>query len=97
MKYQVVIEIASAEAKQLYRSYMRARNAYYAADQSISMLQDSGEDVPEQLASFYEAKKAEAQRIRAQIEAIGYMVTVDIMNGYRPALGSKSGAILYTI
>ena len=70
MKYKAIIEFATFESKELFRSYMAARNA---------------------------SNSQEAEAIRDEIERMGYRVTVDAMDGYKPALGTKSGAIVYSI
>lgn len=94
MKTKLTIEVATLEVKQLFRSYLSARHAYEATEATISALRSCFADVPQQLASLHASQRSEAQSLRSQIERLGYRVTVDAMNGYRPALATRSGCIV---
>lgn len=78
----------------LFRSYMGARHACEATEATISALRSCFAEVPQQLVRLHASQKAEAEAIRSEIETTGCRVTIDVMNGYRPALASPSGCIL---
>lgn len=94
MKTTIKTSAASTQSFALFRSYMGARHAYEATEATISALRSCFADVPQQLESLRASQTAEAEAIRKEIEASGYRVTIDVMNGCRPALASRSGCIL---
>lgn len=94
MKSTIKSSVASPVSFALFRAYMSKRHAYEATEATISALRSCFAEVPQQLESLKASQKAEAEAIRREIEASGYRITVDVMNGYRPALASASGCIL---
>lgn len=94
MKTTKKTEASMQRSFALFRSYMGARHAYEATEATISALRSCFAEVPQQLESLHASQKAEAEAIREEIEATGCRVTIDVMNGYRPALASPSGCLL---
>lgn len=94
MKSTIKPSVASPVSFAQFRAYMGARHAYEATEATISALRSCFAEVPRQLAELRDSQREEAKSIREEIEAAGYRVTIDAMNGYRPALASPSGCIL---